>query len=106
MLFFVVMLGWPLAMVSWFLALHRGKLRSAAEFGVFAALMLYGISKLVSTEFLPFVIGLLPIDANTVLNELTFLHLCSQVLAAFAGAFLVERLARQLRIPRHERTTA
>lgn len=87
---------WPVLMVLAFLLLGGERIKAKVEFCAFGALVLYGISRLVSADLLPTVVGLWPNSISIPGLNFELLHGIFQIGAAMCGVFALLMLNRAL----------
>jgi hypothetical protein len=91
---------WPLLMVAFYLVVFGQRIKVKAQFFLFAALLLFGISKLMSTELLPLLVSVLPLGQENLMSKVSQLHWIFQAIAAIVGWFATTRLARYFQLNR------
>ena len=85
---------WPPVMSAAFLVYFSKRIKSQAAFFVFATLVLFGISRLVSTEVVPLIVGLMPTEtAVDVVDSINQIHGVGQMFAALAGWIALRSLS-------------
>ena len=86
---------WPVGMVLVFLWLHYQSITHRGEFLVIAALTLFGVSRVMSSDVVPFFAVWLDPAPNILLRRVMQLHYAGQLIAAMSGACAVHRLAQR-----------
>jgi hypothetical protein len=93
---------WPIAMAVVFLWMFNKRIKAKAEFCIFATLILFGISRLVSTDILPFVVGSLDLPLKNLMRNILRFHYFGQIAAAIIGWFVVLWLSKRFLDDTHQ----
>lgn len=98
---------WPVGMVVVFLWVLHQRIKAQAEFCLFATLTLFGISRLMSSDVVPLLVGLLDPSSKRLMSTIMQMHYVGQIIAATCGFFAVLWLSKRYSDPagRWNRTT-
>ena len=86
---------WPVLMVAAFVGICGQRIKSKTEFSILAILVLFGISKLMSTDLVPRLAGVLLTDQKHLMTQILQWHWFFQCVAAIGGWFAMNRLRRK-----------
>lgn len=86
MLLHLLCFFWPPVIAIAFLGFFSKRIKSQGAFFVFATLVLFGMSRLISTEIVPLLVGFMP---NLIpMNSIRGIHWLGQIVAALSAGSL------------------
>jgi hypothetical protein len=91
---------WPLLMVAVFVLAGGGWIQDKGRFCIYGVLTLYGISRLISADVLPTVVGLLPNPRMVFVSDFETLHWIFQFGAAVCGVYALLGLEKLFQMKR------